>query len=89
MNQQLPKGLRVVSCQAIDADWKIEVTNRLSDPVPTYAVRRFSNCLNKEGEWEYEPMPSSRDDDFLARCRWDNWDQLIVFLRQQNMLPNE
>ena len=31
--------------------------------------RRY--CLNKEGEWEYEPMPSSRDDDFYARCRWD------------------
>lgn len=36
-----------------------------------WALRdRIRNCLNKEGEWEYEPQPSSRDDDFYARCRW-------------------
>lgn len=85
--QQLPNGLRVVTCQATDSDWSIEITNRLSDPVPTYAVRRAGNCLNKEGKWEWEPFPSSRDDAFLERCRWDNWDQLIEFLRDQKMLP--
>jgi hypothetical protein len=35
-----------------------------------WAVRRSGGCLNKDGEWEYEPMPSSRDDEFLARCRF-------------------
>lgn len=25
----------------------------------------------RRGEWEYEPLPSSRDDAFLARCRYD------------------
>lgn len=29
-----------------------------------------SNCLSKSGEFEYEPLPSSRDDAFLARCRF-------------------
>jgi len=28
------------------------------------------HCLNKDGEWEREPLPSSRDDDFLERTRW-------------------
>ena len=35
-----------------------------------WAVRRHGNCLNQQGEWEFEPTPSDRDDDFLARCRF-------------------
>lgn len=27
-------------------------------------------CFNTDGEWEYEPMPSNRDDDFIARTRF-------------------
>lgn len=46
---------------------------------PFYEGERFcvrngsSLCLNKEGNWEFEPMPSSRDDDFYKRCRFDTW----------------
>lgn len=37
-----------------------------------YAVRDGNgDCINKEGEYEPEPMPSNRDDDFLQRCRFD------------------
>ena len=37
-----------------------------------WAIRNASrSCLNKSGQWEFEPMPSSRDDAFLQRCRWD------------------
>ena len=39
-----------------------------------YAVRRGSRCLNTSGEWEREPMPSSRDAAFYARCRFDSFD---------------
>lgn len=39
-----------------------------------YAVRQSGACLNRSGEWEYEPIPSSRDDEFLARCRFDTWE---------------
>jgi hypothetical protein len=39
-------------------------------PHDTWAVRRLSQCLNDEGDWEYEPLPSSREDDFLERTRW-------------------
>ena len=35
-----------------------------------YAVTRLGSVLNTDGEWEYEPLPSSRDDDFLARTRF-------------------
>lgn len=36
-----------------------------------WAVRkRIGRCLNNKGGWEYEPMPSSRKDNFLARTRF-------------------
>lgn len=35
-----------------------------------WAVTRRGECLNKNGEWEYEPMPSSRDQAFFDRCRF-------------------
>ena len=37
-----------------------------------WAARRMGQCLSRDGEWEYEPLPSSRDDAFLARCRFDS-----------------
>src|SRR5574337_49177 len=37
-----------------------------------WAVRRGGACMNIDGEFEYEPMPSSRDNAFLARCRFDS-----------------
>jgi hypothetical protein len=36
----------------------------------TWAIKDGGYCLNREGEFEYEPLPSDRDDAFLARCRW-------------------
>jgi hypothetical protein len=45
---------------------------RQMDGSVKWAVRNRGACLNKSGEWEYEPMPSSRDEAFLARCRFDS-----------------
>jgi hypothetical protein len=42
-----------------------------------WAVRRLGWCLRKDHEWEYEPLPSSRDDDFYARCRFDSINEAI------------
>ena len=39
-------------------------------PRDTWAVRKLSYCLNSEDDWEIEPLPSSRDDEFFARTRW-------------------
>lgn len=36
----------------------------------SWAVCRDGFVLADDGLWEMEPMPSSRDDDFLARCRF-------------------
>jgi len=35
-----------------------------------WAVSNGTSVLNTDGEWEWEPMPSSRDDDFIARARF-------------------
>jgi hypothetical protein len=40
-----------------------------------YAVRQLGCCLNSDGEWEREPIPSSRTDEFLARCRYETWEK--------------
>lgn len=39
-------------------------------PTDTWAVRQRGWTLNRDGEWEYEPQPSSRDAEFYARCRY-------------------
>ena len=35
-----------------------------------WCVKGLFEVLNDAGEWEREPSPSNRDDDFLARCRF-------------------
>lgn len=35
-----------------------------------WAVMWRAWVLNRDGKWEYEPSPSSRDDAFIARTRW-------------------
>lgn len=37
----------------------------------TYAVMHSGFCLGADGEWDYEPRPSSRDDEWLASHRFD------------------
>ena len=35
-----------------------------------WAVRQLSNVMSADGEWEWEPSPSNRDDEWLARYRY-------------------
>ena len=35
------------------------------------------SCLNIDGEWEYEPMPSARDHGFLKRCRFHSLSEAL------------
>lgn len=37
----------------------------------------IGNVLNHDGGWEWEPQPSSRDEDFLKRCRFDSFEQAV------------
>jgi hypothetical protein len=68
----------IVSAYAIptsDKPFAEEITiqrMRQIDGPALWSVKLGGNCLNKSGEWEWEPMPSSRDDAFLARCRFES-----------------
>jgi hypothetical protein len=35
-----------------------------------WAIRFKGMTMNHDGEWEWEPIPSSRDDEYLHRCRF-------------------
>ena len=53
---------------------KIETAKQMDGSIK-YAVRHMGACLTVEGKWEFEPIPSSRDDAFFKRCRFDSWQQ--------------
>jgi len=54
--------------------WAIQVENTGKG---TWAVRRsVKRCLNRDGEWEYESIPSERTEEFFARCRFTEEDAL-------------
>lgn len=50
----------------------VAVTNRGKG----WAVCWMGEVLNDSNQWEYEPQPSSRDDDFYNRCRFTQDDAL-------------
>lgn len=45
------------------------------------------SVLTRDGDWEYEPIPSSRDDEFYARCRFDSFNEAVNFLQKQALTP--
>lgn len=75
----------VISAYALDlsprSSIKVERVLKREGPA-TWAVRLDGDCLNRQGEWEWEPMPSGRDEDFLARCRFDTAEEAIAAAAQ-------
>lgn len=63
------------------------VTRGQRDGSTLYAVTQRGWTANKDGEWEYEPIPSSRDDAYLQRCRWDDWE--MAALMADRMMARE
>lgn len=46
----------------------------------SYSITHGGFNLNKQGEWEYEPIPSERAKAFYKRCRWAKFeDALAIF----------
>jgi hypothetical protein len=65
-------GVELVPCAyrtSIDEHVRIEEV-RDRDGAPRWAVRLFGACLNRDGDWEDEPLPSNRSDAFKQRCRF-------------------
>jgi hypothetical protein len=44
-----------------------------------WAVRRLGFCLNVDGDsWDYEPLPSSRSDEWLEAYRFDTFAEALA-----------
>ena len=66
--------LRQGGLHEMDVDHPVCIEQvRQRDGTKLYAVRQAGFCLDKEGDWVYEPMPSSRTDEFLESCRYNSW----------------
>jgi hypothetical protein len=52
-----------------------------------WAIKQRGYVLNKSGEWEYEPIPSSRTDEWLDTVRWDTPEQAIAELEKAKGKP--
>lgn len=63
-------GFATIAAYRLTDEDRIEEA-RQSDGSILWAVRRAgTSCLATDGHWEFEPMPSSRDDDFIQRTRY-------------------
>jgi hypothetical protein len=70
-------SIRVKTGRFGEGGW-ITVERRDGMQGTKWAVCDHGLVLNQSGEWEYEPIPSSRGDDFLARCRFDSYHKAFV-----------
>jgi hypothetical protein len=43
-----------------------------------WAVIDCGYTLSKSGEWEYEPTPSNRTEEYLKNCRFDSVDEAFT-----------
>ena len=58
-----------LSEKLVDPDFRIEEVKQ-RDGSYLWAGRLSGRCLSKSGKMVYEPMPSSRTDEFLEQCRF-------------------
>lgn len=47
-----------------------------------YAVRCGGSVLSIDGKWEWEPLPSSRDDEFYRRFRFPSFEAASAAARK-------
>lgn len=77
----LPAGVIIDAYAISDSDAPIEIRIQRAqqmDGPDRWKVIRGSHCLSKRGDWVYEPLPSSRTDAFLKRCRFDDAGEAIA-----------
>lgn len=71
----------------------ITVDEMIGHKVRMWAIKAGDDSvLGKDGEWELQPMPSSRTKEFFARTRWDSFEAAYAFaqayLAKQEATPN-
>ncbi len=56
----------------INNDVSLELRDQLDDNPDNWkwAITKYGNTLNDKSEWEYEPLPSGRDEKYYKRCRF-------------------
>ena len=65
--ETLLEAIRSASVFLIDQDSDLRVERRGAN---AWAVREGASVVNRDGGREHEPMPSSRDEAFIARTRF-------------------
>ncbi len=87
-NEALAKALREAHefvLNEYDEPWKwVSVRKCIGDRQPMlvmWKVMQNGNALAKDGTWEHEPIPSSRDDEFYERCRFDTFGEAMEAAR--------
>lgn len=73
-------GVRIERYSIPESGTEIIRTDQRTGPAK-WKVYKEGYCLAKSGDWEYEPMPSSRTDDFIERCRFDSAQEAITAAR--------
>lgn len=53
-----------------------------------YAVVKDGWVATKNREWEREPIPSSRDEEFLMRARFDGWEEAALVAQYMAATPS-
>jgi hypothetical protein len=48
----------------------------------SWSICQPGMVMNKRGEWEYEPFPSQRSQDFISRTRWPSPEEAYEFYRR-------
>jgi hypothetical protein len=48
----------------------------------SWAIRRNGLVLGKTQEWQYEPMPSSRDEDFFKEFRFETLEEAVTAIER-------
>lgn len=61
---------------------RVDARKQRDGPTLWVIIDDIRNVWNKLGEWEYEPQPSSRDDEFIARTRWPDARTAIIESRR-------
>ena len=84
LRQLPPEGLEAIQYWAGDDGAVIQRTSRAPE---SWAIRAGSSCMSTTGEWDIEPMPSDRTDEWLANHRWPSaaaaWAALQQARRQE------
>lgn len=66
---QVQSYLLVPATQDVPFAVTIDRCGQRSGP-DLWAIRFKGLTMNRDGEWEWEPIPSSRDDEYMQRCRF-------------------